>query len=273
MFKKRPLIGVTVPTRSSIPAWFFIRLQVWLAGGHALRISPCRPLPAKGISGLILSGGADIEPRRYREKLIPTIREQSQQVRHKNKHFFVQVFVWLIRKIFSLEFTTLREDKERDELELHLLHQAVTRQIPILGICRGAQLLNVYFGGTLHQEIADFYTEQPHLHSILPKSTILIEPHSRLYAILRKKYTRVNSLHHQSVKTLGFNLRIVAQEPGGVVEGIEHTQMPFLLGVQWHPEFLITDRRQRQLFDALIKEARLVTPLQLITSSSASATG
>ncbi len=268
---KRPWIAVTGPERSSIPAWFFIWLQIWWAGGRAIYLKPNTDLPRQKVSGLILGGGADIDPVRYREKVLPTLKQESRQVRHKNRHFLIPVFVWLFRKIFSLEFTTLKEDQKRDELEFNLLKNLIPQRLPILGICRGAQVLNVYFGGTLHQEIADFYTEQVHLHTILPQSTVLIEPDSKLCNILKTKHVRVNSLHHQSVKTLGDSLKIVAQEPGGVVEAIEHTELPFVIGVQWHPEFLITFRRQRRLFEALVREARKAEPVSLMMDSKVSA--
>jgi len=267
MFKRRPLIGVTGPSRSSIPSWFFIRLLIWLAGGRTVYIRPDGPLPKIELAGLILGGGADIDPTRYKEKLISTYREESHDKRRRNSHFLFFVFIWLFRKLLSLEFTTQREDKERDKLEFHILSQAIEKKVPILGICRGAQLINVYFGGSLHQEIADFYTEQPHLHSILPKSTIIVDPSTRLYSILQKKYTRVNSLHHQSVKTLGKNLRIAAQEPNGIVEAIEHTELPFVIGVQWHPEFLMPYPRQRRLFRELVEASRKANPVSLTSVS------
>lgn len=256
MRRDRPLIGVTGPTKSSLPAWFFIRLMIWWAGGRAVHIRPNCPLPRKELSGLILGGGADIDPTRYKEKIMPTIKYESQMARRKNFHFFFFIFIWLFRKLFSLEFTTAKEDKARDELEIHILNLAVKKEIPIFGICRGAQLINVFFGGSLHQDIGEFYTEQPILHTVLPKSPIIIDTRSKLYSIIQKKYTRVNSMHHQAVKTLGQNLQVAAREPNGVIEAIEHTTLPFVIGVQWHPEFMINYRRQRKLFLALVAEAR-----------------
>jgi putative glutamine amidotransferase len=268
----RPLIGVTGPSRSSIPSWFFIRLMIWWAGGRCVHIRPNCPLPKKPLAGLVLGGGADIDPSLYKEKLISTYKVASQETKRKNWHFFYFIFIWLFRKLFSLEFTTQREDKERDELEFGILKQVIERQLPILGICRGAQLINVYFGGSLHQDIAEFYTEQPYLNSILPKSTIIIEPHSRLHSILGKKYTRVNSLHHQSVKTVGQKLKIVAREPNGIVEAIEHSDHPFLIGVQWHPEFLIPYRTQRKIFKQLVEASQKNTkPVQIFNVSDAHA--
>lgn len=259
----KPRIGVTCPSRSSLPAWYFIRISVWLAGGQAVRITPCRPLPEQELQGLIFGGGADIDPVRYKEKVLPALKEASHETPHKNFDFFLIVFIWLSRKIFSLEFTTQREDKERDQLEFELLHQAIDHQLPVLGICRGSQLINVFFGGSLHQDIGHFYVEQPILQTLLPKSTVLIEPSSQLHSIFGHKYLRVNSLHHQAVKSLGKDLQISAIEPNGVIEAIEHTKLPFVVGVQWHPEFLLTIRKQRRIFAALVKAARAAVPLRL----------
>lgn len=262
MLKHRPLIGVTGPSRSSIPSWFFIRIMIWLAGGKCVHIRPDGPLPKKPLAGLVLGGGADIDPERYKEKLIRTYQKASRETK-KNWHFFFFIFIWLFRKLFSLEFTTQKEDKKRDELEFHILNQVIDHKLPVLGICRGAQVLNVHFGGSLHQDIEEFYTEHPYLNTILPKSTILIDPQSKLHSILKKKYTRVNSLHHQSVKEIGKDLRIVAKEPNGIVEAIEHPDYPFLIGVQWHPEFLIPYKTQRRLFKELVKASQKSSPVQL----------
>ncbi|MEZ0390571.1 MAG: gamma-glutamyl-gamma-aminobutyrate hydrolase family protein [Pseudobdellovibrionaceae bacterium] len=267
MPKHRPLIGVTSPSRSSLPSWYFIRIIIWWAGGRSVRIRPDSPLPKKNLDGLILGGGADIDPTRYKEKVLPALQQVSKEVPSKNWRFFYFVFIWLFRKLLSLEFTTQKEDKQRDELEFHILRLAVEKQIPVLGICRGAQLLNVFFGGSLYQEIAEFYTEQPYLNTVLPKSTILVKTDSRLHSILKKKLTRVNSLHHQSVKTLGQNLKIAAQEPNGVVEAIEHPDFPFLIGVQWHPEFLIPYRAQRRIFKELVEASRKSQSVCLVNVS------
>lgn len=268
MSKDRPLIGVTGPSKSSVPAWFFIRLMIWWAGGRAVHIQPNAPLPQKELSGLVLGGGADIDPSRYKEKIMPAFKYEAHQARHRNLHFFFFIFIWLFRRLFSLEFTTAKEDKERDELEISILNQVVEKKIPVLGICRGAQLINVFFGGSLYQDIKQFYTEQPLLHTILPKSTIIIDTRSKLYSILQKKYTRVNSLHHQAVKTLGQDIKVVAQETNGVIEAIEHMSLPFVIGVQWHPEFMINYRRQRGLFFALVAAARNSTRVRLRPPSS-----
>lgn len=261
MFRPRPLIGVTGPSRSAFPSWFFIRLLVWLAGGKCVQIRPNSPLPSKKFSGLILGGGADVDPSRYKEKLITTLKEESGKNQRRYRYFLFYVFIWLFRRLFSLQFTTQREDKERDHLEFQILQRAVENRIPIFGICRGAQVLNVFFGGSLHQEIADFYTEQPHLNTILPKSTVVVDPQSRLYEIIGKKFIRVNSLHHQAVKTLGKSLKISAKEPNGIIEAIEHTELPFVIGVQWHPEFLLPYPRQRKLFAKFVEASRTANPI------------
>src|SRR4051794_40319600 len=96
--KRRPLIGATGPSRASIPSWFFIRILIWWAGGRCVLIRPDCPLPKKPLSGLVLGGGADINPALYKEKLLETYKTESHKVRKKNRHFFFFVFIWLFRK-------------------------------------------------------------------------------------------------------------------------------------------------------------------------------
>lgn len=252
----RPRIGVSGPERGAWPSWFCLRILIWLAGGKAIQITPLRPLPKEPLDGLILGGGADIDPVLYKEKVIQTFREHSRGVNQWSSRMIFSVLVWLCRKIFSLEYTTQSEDKARDKLEFSLLKKALNEEWPVLGICRGAQLINVYFGGSLYQDISHFYVEQPQLHSILPRSTIAIEPFSRLFGILKRHYTRVNSLHHQSIKKLGQGLRVVASEKNGLVEAIEHMEKKFVIGVQWHPEFQPFHSPQRELLKSLVEEAR-----------------
>ncbi len=138
------------------------------------------------------------------------------------------------------------EDEARDRLELELIHNFMALGKPILGICRGAQLLNVALGGTLIEDIRSVYNSQTpsilhehHMHSIhvLPKST--------LHAILGSGCI-VNSFHHQAVRHPGRELKITARTSDGLAEAIEHVHAP-VLGVQWHPERL-TDAFNHQIF-------------------------
>ncbi len=261
----RPTIGVTGPDKGGGAAWIFTALSVWLAGGRPVRIRPAKPRSADKLQGLIIGGGSDIDPDAYLkenfidEYLNQTLRDERKSSFEKIRSFFswlLYPLVFLIRILFSRK--THKIDKERDRLEFGLIDQAVKKGLPILGICRGAQLINVYFEGTLYQDINTFYFEDPNKYSIFPVKKIYVKPDSKLAEILGVKELRVNALHHQAVEKPGEDIEIVAQEPNTVVQGIESEMEKFIVGVQWHPEYLIQKPRHRKIFKALIKAAATV---------------
>jgi putative glutamine amidotransferase len=157
-------------------------------------------------SGLVLSGGEDVDPARYGEKPSPALG------------------------------ATLAA---RDDMEFRALELALSRDMPVLGICRGCQVLNVHLGGSLYQDID---TERPGLlHQQRAPWTqrthaASVRPDSLLHRIVRADELRINSFHHQAVKALGRELRVVARAEDGLVEAIEHETQSWVLGVQWHPE-------------------------------------
>lgn len=159
-------------------------------------------------AGLLLSGGEDIAPSRYGEDPIPQLEEVS---------------------------------PARDAMEYRALDAALERELPVLGICRGMQLLNVYFGGTLYQdletqreEVLDHTQEGPweqHQH------TVTCSVGTRLHDILGDCVPlEINSFHHQAVKDLAPGVRCTAEAEDGLIEGIEAEDHNWVVGVQWHPE-------------------------------------
>ncbi|MCP4538051.1 MAG: gamma-glutamyl-gamma-aminobutyrate hydrolase family protein [Chloroflexi bacterium] len=182
------------------------------------------------LDGLLLSGGGDVLPA-----------------------FFGQDdsgLLWLV-------------DEWRDRTELALARWALAEELPLLAICRGAQVLNIAAGGTLIQDIP---TQVPNAlpHSTVagrPKSsvahTIEIKAGSRLAALVGDGQLGVNSAHHQAVKDVGADLVITARAPDGIIEGLELPAHPFCVGVQWHPEAMIEKHPvMRQFFKGLVQAAQ-----------------
>ena len=147
----------------------------------------------------------------------------------------------------------------RDYAELKILEAFLATDKPILGICRGEQLLNVYFGGTLHQDIGHIATC---CHSDFRRKnwgnhTVTLTPGTKLAQILGAETVTVNSLHHQAVDKAAPSLITAATSEDGIVEAVEHPEHPFCIGVQWHPEHMAPfSRRQRRIFDAFVKACK-----------------
>lgn len=176
------------------------------------------------IDGVIISGGGDINPLIYGESQLPLLRDIS--------------------------------DK-RDFVDLKVIEIAKANNKGILGICRGCQILNVAFGGTLYQDIS--YKEgtcynhfQKNIHSE-PSHEIILKNGSFLYHVFGNS-TLVNSLHHQSIKDIGKNLTITAMSKDGIIEGIEYDGFPFILGVQWHPEMMNHNKNMVTLMSKFIEK-------------------
>lgn len=261
MSNKRPNIGVTGPDEGGRAAWWFTRFAIFLHGGRAIFIHPEDGIPDVDLHGLVIGGGADINPQWYGSSdEMKELLSEDEEVRGL-RQFFIRLatifffpIIYLIRKMFST--TQHGIDKERDDLEFTILEEALNKGIPVLGICRGAQLINIHFGGTLHGDISTFYTEHPQVNSVWPKKKIQLAEGSILHRILRYRHVWVNALHNQAVDDLGDNLEIVAKEESGVVQAIEHKSRDFVLGVQWHPEYMPQIQPQRRIFKSLVEQAK-----------------
>jgi putative glutamine amidotransferase len=149
----------------------------------------------------------------------------------------------------------------RTDFELAMTRAAIKRDLPVLGICGGAQAINVVLGGSLYQDIESQCTgARAHERGGRGKAAghgIRIDTSSRLFAIFGRRDLKVNTSHHQAVKKLGRGLVVNSRAGDGVIEGIESTEHRFVIGVQWHPEALVPRQKlQRRLFSFFIKVCR-----------------
>ena len=148
----------------------------------------------------------------------------------------------------------------RDEFEWALAQEARKQKKPLLGICRGLQLINVLFGGTLYQDLGDLNTPIQHVQAskeYVGTHTVSLSPDSFLGGVFGREY-RVNSYHHQGIHLLGNGLRAVAWSHDGLIEGIEHTDPTHpIVAMQWHPEWMCAyDPVMQQLFDSFVELVR-----------------
>lgn len=196
--------------------------SVEAAGAAAMVIPPFAPAPhletiLGHIDGLLLSGGPDIDPVLYGQAPGPELGPV---------------------------------DLELDRFELAVLGGALERDLPVLAICRGAELLNVHCGGTLRQHIEGHRQTEP---GDVATERVTIAPGSRLAAGLGMTDAGVNQFHHQAIDAVGDGLRAVAWAGDGTIEGIEHAERDFVVGVQWHAEGLVDAPEQRALFAAFVR--------------------
>ena len=225
-----PIIGIT---RCSRLDDYVSSIEQSGATARVVEVSESPRALTAALDGVLLTGGGDVDPVLYGESRHATV-----------------------------------EDAEpgRDEFEIDLARRAMEADLPLLAICRGAQVLNVAAGGTLVQDIPSaLATELPHSLT-QPRDclahSVRITRDSRLYGALGAAVDaactcRVNSRHHQSVGTLGQRLVASAVAPDGVIEAIEAPNARFCVGVQWHPENFWRTGQFKPLFDAFVEAARL----------------
>lgn len=184
------------------------------------------------LDALILTGGEDINPRRYRENPIPELGKIA---------------------------------PARDAFDFALMDVALARKLPVLGICRGCQVINVYFGGTLWQDLPSRFPARHKLlhrqkiNSAKPHHGLEILPGSRLAKSIGATRVRVNSLHHQAVKDVAPGFKATARATDGVIEAIEGEKVP-VLGVQFHPELLYAQGDMKEFEPIFKRLVELVTP-------------
>lgn len=232
----KPVIGVTSYARDErnrlfVPADYVEAVQ-WAGGIPVVLVAEGPPDPAliRRLDGIVLVGGGDVDPRRYRG---PAHDEVS------------------------------GVNPARDEFEIRLVRLAVDSGVPLLGICRGVQVMNVALGGDLVVHVPDRYgTDVPHrppdAHGPRAVHEVRVIPGSRLHRILGEERVTVRSRHHQAVRRPAPGLAVSATAADGLIEAVEWTRPshPFAIGVQWHPEDGFQDDViQQRLFTAFIEAA------------------
>ena len=226
----KPIVGLTTYlTRAAWAAWqldaallpaSYVRSVVG-AGGVPLLVPPGADIEGTlgAVDGLVFSGGSDLDPSLYGADAHPE---------------------------------TLGVIRERDDFELALMQAALARDVPMLAICRGSQVLNVALGGDLEQHVPDrvgtlLHREVP---GVFSDHGVEVEPRSRLAAIIGDGHD-VKSSHHQGFGRVGDGLTVSARAPDGTIEALEAPSRRFALGVLWHPE----EGEDLALFEALVAEA------------------
>jgi putative glutamine amidotransferase len=223
----KPCIGITKPERGDNFAYWAIKLAVTLCGGHPMKITTGMSWQDTDVQGLIIGGGADVFPAHYDQDAI------------EGAHY----------------------DQSRDEMEMYWARKARDRSIPTLAICRGAQVMNVASGGTLHQTLHKIYENVNYPDTVWGQAffrkKVTLSEGSLIRRLIKTRETWVNSIHKQAIAEVGDDLTVTARESNGVVQAIEDPSKPFYIGVQFHPEFLTHRRRFRRLFERLVKEASI----------------
>lgn len=232
LFGVRPIIGITsYAQEASWGSWTLPAALVPLSYVESVAVAGGRPIVVPPIDdaveetldvldGLVLSGGADIDPSAYGATPHPE---------------------------------TAVTQRARDDAELALLEAALGRDLPVLAICRGMQMLNVLHGGDLHQHLPELVGHNGHraVPGAFSEHAVTVEPTSLTGAILGER-TTVRSSHHQGLGRLGEGLEVVGRAEDGCAEAIESPRHRFAVGVLWHPE----EGDDKRLFEALVREAR-----------------
>ena len=201
---------------------------------------------AQDFDGILLGGGEDVDPKLYDEEK---------------------------------RYDNVKINRQRDDFELKLLDQAHDSQLPVFGICRGTQLINVKFGGTLYQDLArdapaEIKVEIDHRQSGERSDTThvvtLTEPES-LLAESFHGHCKVNSFHHQAIRRVGRGLKVTAYSEDGLVEAVEAAEgFPYLVAVQWHPEEIADQPEQKKMLQQFLDRCRKTAEQRRNNASAAS---
>ncbi len=245
---KKAIIAVTGPNKSGFTAWLFTSLNVYLAGGKPERVTPDTFEGVDGFDGVIIGGGSDIHPENFKE-------EQTEKV---ERPFLLKLKEFLL---FPMELVSRLSsgsyDKERDDMEKQFIDYALENDKPILGICRGHQLINARLGGTMYKSTLPLLEDDVRIRSPFPrKKVVYTKDDSLISDIAGDDPLKVNAIHSQAVAEPADSLEVTAKEKAGINQVVEAKENNKLLGVQWHPEYLFYMKAHRNIFEWLVKKAK-----------------
>lgn len=222
MKAEKPLIVVTGPNKRLKFGWWATRFMLFLAGARGHYVSTATPGIPDEAQGVVIGGGDDIDPLHY--------------------------------GLMGDGGATY--DPDRDALEMQMVRYALACDVPLLGICRGAQLINVVLGGSLFIDIRPLRRITPNRNTLFPIKWANLVQQSRLASILSTNPVKINSLHNQAIDRVAEGLKVAARDQDEFVQAVESTGTRFIVGVQWHPEYLPYHASQRRLFADFIAAAK-----------------
>lgn len=214
-------IGISGPSRRRL-THRLISLGLRIHGARTLYIRPGTRVDVSLLDGLVFAGGTHVHPNRFNQE--PEV--------------------------------SATYDEQRDATDWELLRGAEAFGLPVLGICRGAQLINIYRGGSLCQNVTPLRVNTRHRPLLLPLQTVRVVKGTRVASVLLGPSIGANRIHSQAIKQLGRHLRVAAIDNDLFVQAIENTEGQWLMGVQWHPEYLLYHPLHRRLFGCLVDAAR-----------------
>lgn len=218
----QPIIAITGPEKGALLPRWLVAFAIKLYGGVPKQLYPHHASNIPAFDGVVITGGHDIEPVLYAAE--PEIEPNY--------------------------------DAARDAFESKIIRLALDQRCPILGICRGAQLLNVSRGGNLFQQIKFQRQKTSNRWTALPLKTLCPQEKGLIPQLFTGRKIKINSLHNQAIDQLGEDLAVTARDLDNIIQSIEDLDKPFVIGTQWHPEFLLYQKPQRQLFKRLVEVAK-----------------
>lgn len=210
----KPLIVVTGSKKRFPLGWWATRFCLTLSGVRCHHVTEFSELPAEHVHGIVIGGGDDIDPKHY-----------GDDGDAKGDY-----------------------DGHRDALEMEVVRQGLISQIPIMGICRGAQLINVVLGGSLYSDIRPLRKRTRNRSTLFANKQAHLSRSSQLFIELKNTPLMVNQLHHQAIKRVAEPLKVSSKDNDQFIQSVERHEPSFILGVQWHPEYLPYLKQQRKIF-------------------------